>query len=231
MVWMGEARGDRPRAPLGVVLAGGQGRRLDGGKATARLGGRSLASYPVQAMRAAGLQTLVVAKPDSALPDLDCRVLREPSRPQHPLCGILAALRASAGRPLVVCACDMPFVPSSLLAWLGALDAPMATAHDGERSHPLLGRYDPVLLDALTGQLERRAPLRTVVAALGARIVGADELARFGDPQRICLNVNTPADLEHAQRLLSEGSRTMRLPGGSGVVGDRLLPVRWRACA
>lgn len=207
---MGEAR-DRPRTPLGVVLAGGQGQRLDGCKATTRLGERSLASYPVAAMRAAGLQTLVVAKPDSALPDLDCRVLREPPGPRHPLCGILAALRVSEGRPLVVCACDMPFVPSSLLAWLAALDAPLAIAHDGERSHPLLGRYDAMLLGDLMSQLEREAPLRTVVAALGARIVGADELERFGDPQRICLNVNTPTDLKHAHRLLAESSRTMCL--------------------
>lgn len=191
--------------PLGVVLAGGQGRRLDGSKATARLGGRSLASYPVQAMRAAGLQTLVVAKPDSALPDLDCCVLREPPLPHHPLCGILAALRESEGRPLVVCACDMPFVASSLLAWLGALNAPLAVVDDGDRLHPLLGRYDPTLLEALSKQLERQAPLKEVVAALGARVVGVRELESFGDPQRICLNVNTPADLEHAERLLSAG--------------------------
>lgn len=205
---MGEAR-DQPRTPLGVVLAGGQGRRLNGSKATAKLAGRPLASYPVQAMRAAGLQTLVVAKPGSVLPDLGCRVLLEPSSPQHPLCGILAALRASEGRPLVVCACDMPFVPSSLLAWLGALDAPLAIADDGERSHPLLGRYDATLLDALTRQLERPASMRKAIAELGARILGADELEHFGDPQRICLNINTPTDLERAHTLLRESKVSM----------------------
>ncbi|MGH2902423.1 MAG: NTP transferase domain-containing protein, partial [Solirubrobacteraceae bacterium] len=51
-------------SPIGVILAGGKGRRLDGAKASALLGGRPLASYPVAAMRAAGLEALLVAKPD-----------------------------------------------------------------------------------------------------------------------------------------------------------------------
>lgn len=203
-----------------MVLAGGQGRRLEGGKATAQLGGRSLASYAVEAMRAAGLQALVVAKPDSALPDLDCRVLHEPSLPHHPLCGIVAALRECEGRPLVVCACDMPFVASSLLGWLGQLDAPLAVVDGGERLHPLLGRYDPSLLEALSEQLERQAPLTETVVALGARIVSLRELARFGDPQRICLNVNTPAELERAERLLRNRSRdTDRRPHSADLAG------------
>jgi molybdenum cofactor guanylyltransferase len=163
-------------------------------------------------MRAAGLQVLVVAKPDSVLPGLDCPILVEPSLPRHPLCGIVAALRECEGRPLVVCACDMPFVTSPLLAWLGALDVPLAVADDGDRLHPLLGRYHPALLETLSKQLERQPPLTEVVAALGARIISARELERFGDSQRICLNVNTTAGLEHAERLLSGGDRVMNLP-------------------
>lgn len=195
-----------------MVLAGGQALRLGGAKATAQLGGRSLASYPVADMRAAGLQPLLVAKPDSALPDLGCPVLYEPARPRHPLCGILAALRECDGRPLIVCACDMPFLEPALLAWLGQLDVPLAVVDSGERLQPLLGRYEPVLLDALTEQLDRQAPLTETVVALGARIIGVRELARFGDPGRICLNVNTPGDLEGAERLLSSRDQDMARP-------------------
>ncbi len=199
--------------PIGVVLAGGRARRLGGAKATARLDGRALASYPVEAMRTAGLDPLLVAKPDSELPDLGCPVLREPPQPRHPLCGILAALRHCGSRPLVVCACDMPFVEAGLLAWLARLDAPLVVVDGGDRLHPLLGRYEPALLDALTEQLGRQATLTETVGTLDARIVGASELARFGDPARICLNVNTPADLEQAERLVAGRDRLSSSPG------------------
>jgi molybdenum cofactor guanylyltransferase len=199
--WVSGAR-DRSCAPIGIVLAGGQARRLGGGKATARLGGRPLASYPVEAMRAAGLEPLMVAKPDSELPDLDCHVLYEPAQPRHPLCGILAALRDCDGRPLVLCACDMPFPEPALLAWLGQLEVPLAVVEEGDRLHPLLGRYEPVLLEALAEQLRLEAPLTESVVKLGAQVIGGQELARFGDPERMCLNVNTPADLVRAEQLL-----------------------------
>lgn len=52
-------------APLGVVLAGGRGSRLGGAKATAELAGRPLISYPLAALAEAGLEAVVVAKPDT----------------------------------------------------------------------------------------------------------------------------------------------------------------------
>ena len=39
-------------------------------------------------------RAVVVAKADSALPPLDCRIVIEPAAPRHPLCGIIAGLEA-----------------------------------------------------------------------------------------------------------------------------------------
>src|SRR6202012_6288367 len=92
-------------------------------KPTAERAGRPLISYPLAAHTAAGLEAVVVAKPGTALPSLDVGidVLAEPAEPVHPLAGIVAALR-QMGRPLVVLACDFPFVPPALLPALA--DAP-----------------------------------------------------------------------------------------------------------
>ena len=86
--------------PVGVVLAGGAGRRMGGAKPGTPLAGRPLIAYPLTALRAVLAPVAVVAKSDSVLPVLGAGVelWREPDEPRHPLAGILEALRRADGR-------------------------------------------------------------------------------------------------------------------------------------
>ena len=186
---------------LGAVLAGGAGSRMGEPKALVELAGRPLISYPLSAVAEAGLEPAVVAKPDSELPELDCRLIEEPSEPRHPLCGVLAALSAAEGRPVVALACDMPFVPPDLLAWLAWLDDPVVVCEAGGRIQPLLARYAGVASE-LRSAIGGGEASRDAALALDPRVVGEDELRRFGDPARICFNVNDRADLDAAARLI-----------------------------
>src|SRR5215208_7621103 len=122
-------------------------------KAMLELASRPLVSRVVSTVGSAGLDPVVVAKPDSPLPKLDCRVLTEPSEPRHPLTGVLAALGASAGRGVVAIACDMPLVPSKLLTWLAQLEEPVAVCEVSGRLEPLLGRYSPEVCERLQESL------------------------------------------------------------------------------
>jgi molybdopterin-guanine dinucleotide biosynthesis protein A len=173
-------------------------------KALVELAGAPLISYPLAAVEEAGLEPIVVAKGDSELPPLGCPVIREPAQPRHPLCGIVAALRHAGERPLVAVGCDMPFTGAGLLAWLGSAPEPLVVPSVGGRLQPLLARYDSSLLPALEEALAEGLPLQRTVEALRPRIVVEPELARFGDPRRLCFNLNTPADVEEAERLLEE---------------------------
>lgn len=184
---------------LAAVLAGGRGSRLGGNKAAIELGGSPLASYPLAAIEAAGLEAVVVMKPGEEPPPA-VRVLEEPAEPRHPLCGIVAALRL--GRPIVAVACDLPFVAPGLIEMLAAAPEPLVVPTLDSRPQPLLARYEPTLLPQLEAALEREEPLTRTVAALGPRLVAEDDLARFGDPQRLFFNVNDPDDLEQAEALL-----------------------------
>jgi molybdopterin-guanine dinucleotide biosynthesis protein A len=212
---------------LGVVLAGGRGSRLGGEKPTAELAGRPLISYPLDALAEAGLEAVVVLKPGTDLggrpfsretglkttaPDGagqrttaaegDVAVLYEPAEPVHPLAGIVAALRQT-GRPLVVIGCDFPFVPSALLRALADAPEPLIVPAPGGGPQPLVARWTPALLPALEDALDREEPLRRTVAALSPRLLEDADLAPFGDPARVFFNVNTPADLRHAESAVS----------------------------
>lgn len=200
----GHSEGADP--PIGAVLAGGRGARLGGAKATADLAGRPLISYAIAAVEAAGLEPVVVAKRDSELPDLSCRTIREPDLPRHPLRGLVAALRDAGERPVIAIGCDMPFA-EPLLTALAAAPGPLVVASTDGRPQPLPGRYEPALLAALEAALLDELPLRSTLAALRPREIAGAELARIGDPRRLCFNVNTPADLRRAERMLEAPAR------------------------
>jgi molybdopterin-guanine dinucleotide biosynthesis protein A len=175
---------------------------MGGVKVCADLHGQPLIAYPLAAIEEAGLEAVVCVKQGDELPALEVSVLPEPEQPRHPLCGIVSALRAGDGRPVVVVACDLPFVTAGLIRLLA--DAPeslVVPSLDG-RPQPLLARYEPSLLPQLEVALEGEEPLARTVEGLGPRLIGEGELARFGDPHRLLFNVNDPADLQEAEALL-----------------------------
>jgi molybdopterin-guanine dinucleotide biosynthesis protein A len=162
-------------------------------KAGLELAGRALIERPLEAMRAAGLDVVVVAKVAGDLPALEVPVWSEPDEPVHPLTGIVAALERGR-RPAVVCGCDLPFVTAGLLAELASRSEPLVIAETGRRLHPLLGRYDVALVDALRAARDAQRAMHDVVAELGGKTLAAPEQALF--------NVNTPADLARAEELV-----------------------------
>ncbi len=212
------------REPVGVILAGGRGRRLGGAKATIPLAGRPLLEHPLAAMRAAlgdGATVAVVAKPGTPLPFLaGAELWLEPVTPSHPLVGLVAALQHAAGRPVLACPVDLPFVTPATLQRLAHTPADGTLAVlacvDGELA-PLLGRFEPAALGPLRAALTegdgggapgRLPAMRAVAAALGARTaeVAPGELE----------NVNTVEDLRRAEARLRGRSCTAP-PGGHRI--------------
>jgi molybdopterin-guanine dinucleotide biosynthesis protein A len=171
-------------------------------KATAPFAGGPLIARPLAAAAAAGLEAVVVAKPNSELPELAVEVWEEPAWPAHPLAGLVAALERAGGRPVLALACDMPFVAPALLARLAGVDGNAAPRVAG-RLEPFPGRYEAAALPVLRAALAREAPVRAALAELEPAELGEVELAAFGDPVRLVAGVNTPAELARAERQLA----------------------------
>lgn len=181
---------------IGVVLAGGAGRRIGGAKAARTLAGRPLASYPAAALSAICERVAIVGKAGEGLPDLGPEVEvwdDEPAEPRHPLTGIVHALERAGGEAVLVCAADMPFVtPEALLTLAEAGEG--AVAVTGGVLQPVLAFYPPAWLPALRAAAPD-APLTHTVEAL--------DPIRVPAPAAAVRSVNTPEQLATAEAELS----------------------------
>jgi molybdopterin-guanine dinucleotide biosynthesis protein A len=182
---------------IGIVLAGGLGRRMGAPKATALLAGRPLIAYPLEALRSVCDGVVIVAKRDSELP-AEVERWDEPDQPRHPIAGIRHALERADG-PILVCAADMPFVTAAVLRQIAAELRPgvkaVAASSEGELQ-PLLAAYAPEALELLQ-VAPPDEPLRRTVESLTPALVAVEP--------EVVFNVNTPGDLAEAERRLSSG--------------------------
>lgn len=119
---------------------------------------------------------------------------------EGPAAGILGAARAFPGRPLLVLACDLPGVPVALLEELAASEGfDGALPRWNGRVEPLCALYAPAALAALEDQVARGlfGPHRLVARGeLAFRFLEGEALARFGRPEEVFANLNTPEDLK-----------------------------------
>jgi molybdopterin-guanine dinucleotide biosynthesis protein A len=119
--------------------------------------------------------------------------------------GLLTALEASGGDPVLLVACDMPFASPALAAHMLALSAQAEAVvpRPGDDFEPLFAVYHRSCRAAIERALQ--SGQRRVISFfpdVRLRVLEADE-ARAVDPDPYCFfNINTPADLAEAERRL-----------------------------
>jgi molybdopterin-guanine dinucleotide biosynthesis protein A len=191
-----------------VILAGGLATRYGGRpKGLETVDGRRMIDRVADALRQAADDLLLIANDPSASGWL-------PSVPAVPdvipgtggLGGLHAALTRT-GTPVLVVAWDMPFVPAALLAALRALgdegyDAAVPVSDSPRGLEPLCAYYAPACVSPIERHLAQgdRQMISFYDDIRLARL-DAQAVRRFGDPARMFLNVNEPADLARAERL------------------------------
>lgn len=203
-----------PSQVMGMVLAGGQSRRMGGSdKALLPLGGRPLIEHVIQRLAA---QTRCVAVNSNAgaqaftgLPELQSVPVFADEIGNHigPLAGIHAAMRFAATidgiTHIATAATDTPFFPNDLVASLsGAVrsDAPIAMATSGRNRHPVFAVWPIALADRLAGWLATTDTYKVVVFTRDVGMATVDfPLENGQDP---FFNINTPDDLSAAETRL-----------------------------
>ena len=172
--------------PTIVILAGGEGRRIGGGKPQRRLAGETLLDRALAFARGWS-DDVRLAGPGGDLADLP--------DVGGPLGGLAAAL--GLGRDLLTIACDMPFLPADLPARLVG-DAAATLAMSGGRVHPVCALWRPMARDGLDAYLTTgRRSLHGFAEAVGFQAVEWTV-----DPIDPFFNINDEADLARAEAIL-----------------------------
>jgi len=192
----------------GAVLAGGAARRYGGlPKGLSELGGRRILDRVVEALHAAtGEPPLLVANaPDGPTWRPDLRTIPDARPGCGSIGGIYTAVVSGPGPALCV-AWDMPFVGSDLLRELvegaAGYDAFLPQS-DGRRGvEPLCAVYGPACGPAIERQLARGDLMAIGFhAAVKVGTLPLERVRRFGDPDVLFFNVNTPEDLVRAEAM------------------------------
>ena len=196
---------------VGLLLAGGQSRRMGGGDKCLRpLGGRPILAHIIERVRPQVRHLLLNANGDPArFRDFGLPVAGDSvAGYAGPLAGVLAGLDwAAAAAPdcrfVASVPTDAPFLPSDLvrrlMAGLEAEGADMACAASGGRHHPVAGLWPVDLREDLRHAMTVEDIRKVDVWTGRYKLAVVDFPTEPVDP---FFNTNRPEDLETAERLL-----------------------------
>jgi molybdopterin-guanine dinucleotide biosynthesis protein A len=197
-----------PQNVAGLILAGGQSRRMGGcDKALRRLDGKYLLAHVIERLHPQASPLVLSANGDitrfarfrlATLPDSN-------GLPAGPLSGVLTGLRWACENTtatwLVTAPVDTPFLPRTLVArLLAGIDSPDQIAVAGSRRqlHPVVALWPVRIAQALADWLSREhnRAVGEWIKTQPSAVVNFDDEDGF-DP---FFNINTPDDLARAQR-------------------------------
>ncbi len=204
----------------GIVLCGGQSRRMGRPKAWLPFGHELLLPRVVRLLQKVVEPVVVVAAPDQDLPALPAegRIVRDEEKGRGPLQGLAAGLHALLhpsppwGRgegegveAAYASSCDVPFLRPAfvrrMIELLGEHD--IAVPRVGDFHHPLAAVYRLTVHKQVAELLEanRLRPF-FLFEAVPTRIVEPHELADVDPDFQSLRNLNTPEDYQAALREL-----------------------------
>ena len=196
----------------GVILAGGEARRMGGeDKGLLRLAGRPMIEYVIAALRPqVGALLINANRNHEVYSRYHCPVIAdELAGFNGPLAGMASAMRVAQSEYIATVPCDSPFVPADLVSRLAAgleqAGAEICVAHNGERMQPVFSLIRNSLLESLLDFL-RRGERKIDRWYAGQRTAIAD----FSDEPDTFLNVNTPGDLQKIEHELAAQPQAVR---------------------
>lgn len=181
-----------------VILTGGEGSRLGGGKPSFRFGGRPLIDIVVDKLIPLFDEIIVAGSARADVPGVKTAMDIIPGK--GPLSGIHAGLKAAGGGCAFVTACDMPFTDPHFVEELYGLWAgedALVPRHDWN-IEPLHAVYSTFCISVIERILRGRSyRVKYLLDRINVRYIPVDEPRC----EYMFFNINTPDDAERAEKL------------------------------
>lgn len=189
----------------GVLLAGGQSRRMGEDKRFLQVGNATLLDRSLNILKVTFQDVCIVIAQDSPALQASVPVFRDLRPDCGSLGGLYTGLKLAATPYVFVTACDMPFLNSFVIQHVVGLkdgvDIVVVRSKTGlHTTHAVYGqRCLPVIEHMLSA---RQLSIREMVnhSEIRTRFVDAMELQHLDPSGESFINVNTPDDLFHARK-------------------------------
>ena len=191
-----------------AILAGGKSSRMGREKALIEIENQTLIARSVSVLKPIFAHLAVVSSSPEVIEAAQIPAIADKFEARGPLGGIHAAL-SHFEAPVLVVACDMPFLNADFLRFLSEnwrdFDVLLPFSENG--AEPLHAVYAPSCLPIFERFLESEKPpsLRRVLADLRVENVEIEVARRFDEGLRMFENWNTFAEFEE-WRSLEQGS-------------------------
>lgn len=185
----------------GIILAGGENRRMGADKAFLDIDGRPMIEHILALFADLFKKTIIVTNTPERYRSYEAELVGDALAVRGPLTGIYSGLLWSGEEYNFIAACDMPFLNPRLIAYMGEV----SRGHDAVvprvngLPEPLHAVYSKRTLSTIESHIlsgERR--IYRIFDRLDVRYLVDEEISRFDPDLRSFRNINTPEEYKEA---------------------------------
>jgi molybdopterin-guanine dinucleotide biosynthesis protein A len=191
----------------GIILAGGQSRRMGRDKAFLPFGKGLLIERVIEVVQQVTADVILITNTPERYRRFGLPMFSDVIAEAGSLGGIYTGL-VSAKTPYSLClACDMPFVKPTFLRLLcrTAAEADVVIPRNAEDFQPLCAVYSQVCRDPIRHKIEvGQLKITGFFDQVRVRVIDGDLLTRYDPTDVMFFNANTPEEYAKAQHMFEE---------------------------
>jgi len=204
----------------GVILAGGENKRMPVLKAFIEIEGQKIIERNLEIMKRLFKEVFIVTNQPEIYLYLDVPLFGDIYNIRGPMTGILTALVNSKSPWVFISACDMPFLNEHLIKYMYSKKdnfiavVPMT----GDGVEPLFAFYSKSLLSLMEESILMGKPaIKDFLKNKRVKYVMIEEIKKIDPEMRSFINLNTPEDVEKHLQFQDVLKYKSKATGGKNV--------------